>query len=515
MSNELEKSLETVAKDGGILFLGTILGIVLAMINQIILGRILGVENYGLFYLAFTIVTIFIPITTLGLYGSLPSFLPFHYGGGDKDVTRSAIRVSQVLVFFVSIIFCAIVFFFSEKISTDIFHNGNLTMALKYFTLGIPLLSLSNILEAVVRSFKAAKFKVAVFDLGIWIVRIIVFIPFIVTGYILFGAIISYLISMIFTIFLSIFFIRKKIFSDQKKYQRVSVAKKLLIFSWPIALSGIIGLFLTKTDVLLLGYYFSSKDVGIYTPALIIAQYVTLFATPFAYIFLPVVSELFGKAKKNIIESLFKSASKWIFLMVLPVFIYILLFPKEIISLIYGAEYSDGYIALIILATGISMNTFTGMTGGILVGGGYTRLNLTVEIIAAITNVSLNIVLIPLYGIVGAAIGTSASFFARNIASLIFVYRVTKIHAFNKKYIGIVFSGLVVFIVFYLFKTLVFTFLTSSLFVLLEGVLLLSFYTILLFIFRCFDKNDEFFLKLITKRLKIPLKIFRSFINFK
>jgi O-antigen/teichoic acid export membrane protein len=514
MPDDLEKSLETVAKGGGILFFGTILGILLAIINQILLGRILGVENYGLFYLAFTIVTVFLPFTTLGLYGSLPRFLPFHFGRGEKDVARSAIRFSQVLVFFISILFCVVVFFFSEKISTDIFHNGNLTMILKYFAVGIPLLSLSNILEAVIRSFKAVKFKVAVFDIGIWVVRLTFFIPFIVIGYALFGAIISYLIAMIFTIFTSMFFIRKKLFSDQLKYQTIPVAKKLLSFSWPLAFTAIISLFYLKTDVLLLGYYYNSTDVGLYMPALIIAQYVTLFAAPFAYIFLPVVSELFGKADKTTIESLFKSASKWIFMMVLPVFIYLLLFPEEVITLLYGSGYSEGYLALVILATGVSMNTFTGMTGGILVGGGYTKLNLTVEIIAAITNVSLNIILIPIFGILGAAIGTSASYFTRNIASFVFVYKTTKMHAFNKKYIGIVISGLVTFILFYLLKGFVFPFLASSFFVLLGGVLLLGFYVLLVLAFRCFDKNDIIILRIITKRLKINVKWFRSFIDF-
>lgn len=513
MSDDLEKSLETVAKGGGILFLGTIIGILLAVVNQILLARILGVDNYGLFYLAFTIVTFFLPFTTLGLYGSLPRFLPFHNGRGENDVTRSTIRFSQILVFFISILIYVIVYLFSENISVNIFHNSNLTPVLKYFSAGIPLLSLSNIFEAIIRSYKAVKFKVVVFDIGIWVVRLFFFVPFIVFGFALFGAIVSYLIAMIFTIFISMFFIRKRLFLDQLKYQTVPVAKRLLSFSWPIAVTGIISLFYLKTDVLLLGYYFNSVDVGLYMPALIIAQYVTLFATPFAYIFLPVVSELFGKAKKVSIESLFKSASKWIFMMVLPVFIYLLLFPKEVIILLYGSGYSEGYIPLIILAAGISMNTFTGMTGSILVGGGYTKLNLTVEIIASITNVSLNVILIPIFGILGAAIGTSASYFTRNIASLVFVYKTTKMHAFNKKYIRIVISGLVTFIIFYLLKVFVFPLFASQFFVLLAGVLLLGFYSLLVLAFRCFDKNDIIILRIITKRLKINVKWFRSFID--
>jgi len=515
MSDDLEKSLETVAKGGGILLFGTILGIFLAMINQILLGRFLGVESYGLFYLAFSIISVFVPFSQWGICGSLPQYLPFHYSRGEKDVMKSAIHFSELLILCTSIIFCIIIYLFSDELAKEIFHNSELSAVLKYFAFALPLISLNNLMEAIVRSFKAVKYKVALFDVGIWLIRITIFVPFIVMSYSLFGAIVSVVIANFIIFVIAFFLIGKKIFPNQSKYQKVAVAKKLLIFSWPIAIAAIITLFLTKTDVLLLGYYFSSTEVGIYMPALLTAQYVILFGTPFAYIFLPVVSELFGKVKMESVESLFKSASKWIFLMALPVFIYILLFPKEIISVLYGAEYSRGYFALIILATGISMNAFTGISGGILVGSGHTKLNLTVEIIAAITNVSLNVILIPLFGIIGAAIGTSASFFSRNIASLAFVYKINKIHPFNKKYVGVVFSGLIVFVVFYLFKNLVFSSISSSLFIIPAGILLLGLYIMLILVFRCLDKNDVIFLELITKKLKINVKMFKKFIDFK
>jgi O-antigen/teichoic acid export membrane protein len=510
MPDDLEKSLGAVAQGGGVLLFGTIMSVLFAVLNQSLLGRFLGVENYGLFYLAFTIVTALLPFVTLGLGGSLPRFLPFHFGRDEKDVVRSAIRFSQVFVFFVGILFCVVVFLFSEEISTNIFHNYKLAIVLKYFSIGIPLLALSNILEAVIRSFKAAKFRVAVFDIGIWTVRLTFFVLFIAFGFALIGAIVSYLIALIFLIFVSLFFIRKKLFPDQLKYKTIPIAYKLFSFTWPITLTSIIQILYLKTDVLFLGYYLTSADIGIYVASLVIAQYVSLVASPFAYMFLPVVSELFGKGKLDAVESLFKSASKWIFMIVVPIFVYLLLFPKEIITLLYGGgKYSEGYMCLIILATGMSMDTFTGMTGGTLVGGGHTRFNMATVVIAAAINVSLSIILIPIYGIIGAAISVSISYFACNLSSLLFVYKTTKIHPYNKKYIGIMLSGLIVFIIFYLLKTLVFPILTSSPFFVITGVILLGFYLLLVLGFRCFDKNDMIILRTITKRLRVNGKMFK------
>jgi len=507
MLDDLENSLGTIAIGGSVLFFGMIVGILFGIVNQILLGRFLGVDNYGLFYLAYTLVTVLLPFSTLDLSSSLSRFLPFHFSRGEKDLVKSAIRFSELLVLFLSLFFSILLFLFSEIISTEFFHNINLTIVLKYFAIGLPLFSISGILEGVIRAFKGAKYKVVIFDLGTWIIRIIIFIPFIIIGYSLFGAIISCLISLIFTIFTSVYIVNKKLFPNQSNYQIVPVVKKLMVFSWPITISTIVFLFSSKTDVILLGYFLDSTAIGIYMPSLIVAQYVTMFALPFIYMFLPVITELFGKRKFDTIESLFKSASKWIFLLVLPISIYILLFPREVITLLYGADYSSGYLSLVILTTGLSMSVFTGMAGCILICGGYTKMNLAVEIIAAITNISLNLVLIPMYGIIGAAIGVSVYYFTRNFVSLIFVYKATKIHAFDKSYIGIAFSGMIIFVIGFFLKTQIFPFFSTTSSAIIIGLIIFILYLVLIWVSKCLDKNDRYIIKLIIRRIRSNIKM--------
>jgi len=507
MSDDLEKSLGTIATGGSILFFGTIFGILLNVINQILLGRFLGVDGYGLFYLGYTIIILFLPFSALGLSGSLPRFLPFHYAKGEKDIVKSAIHFSQLLIFFISLLLGITLYFLSERLSVEIFHNNNLTIVLKYFSIGLPLFSLSDLLSGVIQAFKGAKYKVGIYDIGILLVRIIILIPFIIIGYSLFGAIIALLIAMIFTIFSSIYVIRKKLFTDHSKYQIVPVAKNLLIFSWPLTLSYMVYLCSSKTDVILLGIFRNSSDIGIYMPSFVIAQYVTLFSAPFSYMFLPVISELFSKRRFDIIESLFKSASKWIILLVLPIYIYFILFPREIISLLFGVNFSSGYLSLIILVTGVSSGVFTGFTGNILVGGGYTKSYLSFEILGAITIISVGVILIPIYGIIGAAICVSASYFIRSLASLIFVYKKTSMHPYNKSYIGIVFSGLVILIIGFILKMQILYLFTSTIGALLVGLIIFILYFILIWYTKCLDQNDIFIIKLMIKKIRTNIKI--------
>jgi len=254
----------------------------------------------------------------------------------------------------------------------------------------------------------------------------------------------------------------------------------------------------------------TSRDVGIYTPTLMIANLLVFVSTAFKYIFLPTVSEYFSKNDMRGLEPLFKSTSKWNFAVVLPAFLLILTFPKEILTILYGSSYTGGHIALIVLSLGISMNDFAGTSSNILVAGGHTKLNLACEAIAAIVNVVLNIILIPLYGIVGAAIGTGVSFLARNISSLLFVYGKYGMHPYKKNYLNFFFSGLAGIGIVYFLKSVSPVSWWITLFVL--GAVFLGIYFLFSLVSRGFDANDRVVLEAVERRLKIDLRFMKRFI---
>lgn len=513
MSNDLEKAVKIVAKGAGIVFIGMIISSLIGMVNGVLLARFMGAEYYGVYNLALSLIQIASVLAIFGLFVALSRFIPFHLELGEKAIVKSAIRFSSGFVLCISILIAVIIFIFSERLATDIFHDPNLTMPLRFFSIGLPLVTLPSILSGVIRGFKAVKYIVAIESVGEKLVKLVVFIPFIfiLIGYRLFGAIAAYLTSMIFTIFTYIFIIRKKLFPDYSEFRTIPIGKKLLSFALPLALTGVTFLFAEKTDVILLGYYITSKDIGIYQTALNIGLILNYVGISFSYIFLPVISGLIAKGKTSILETLFKSSSKWMFLIVFPMFLYILLFSKEVLTLLYGIEYSEAYLALVILTFGVSMTVFTGLTGNVLVGMGHTKLILACEVIAAITNVSLNIILIPIYGIIGAAIGTAASFFTRNLFSLIFVYKISKMHPYSKGYLKIVLVGIVVFGIIYLMKSYIANFLYWPILMLSLGFFLLFLFAVLSLTTHVFDKNDKILVKAIEKKLGRKLKFVRKF----
>jgi O-antigen/teichoic acid export membrane protein len=369
---------------------------------------------------------------------------------------------------------------------------------------------MQSVTRGIIRGFKAVKYDALIFNIIDRVAKISFFLISLALIYRLYGALIAFMAGALSTVILSFWLIRRRIFPDYRKYRRIPVGRELLSFSWPLALTGFTFLFVSKTDKIMLGYFMTSQDVGIYMPALVLSNLLVFVATAFKYIFLPVASEFFTRNDISGLERLYKSTSKWIFMVVTPLFLLILLFPKEIITILYGSEYTGGYIALVVLAFGIAMNDFAGTAGNILVGGGHTKLNLACEIIAAVTNVLLNIILIPVYGIAGAALATGISYITRNISSLSFVYRAYHIHPYKSNYIGILIAGLVSAGIVYLIK--LFSPLSWWLNVFVLSAVFTIIYLLLSLLSRSFDDNDRVILEAIERKAGIRLDFIKKHI---
>lgn len=508
-SRELDASLTSVAKGATVIFGGLIAGNILGMVNQIILGRFLGPEKYGLFNLSMSVVMVGGTLCAFGFFGSLPRIIPFHLKKREFSVVRSVIDFSSLFSLVTGAVLAVAAFLLSDQLAVDVFHDPKLAPALKVFAFIIPLHGLQQVAQGAIRGFKAAKYEALVFAIGSRIVTISVFLFSLVLIDRLYGAIVAFNAGILLTTLVAFWLIRKKIFTGYGKYPRVPVARNVLSFTWPLAITGVTLLFITKTDKLMLGYFLSSKDVGVYTPAVVVASLLEFFNNAFKYRFLPTASEYFSKNDMKSLKPLYKATSKWSFLVVFPIFLFIFVFSKDILALLYGREYVRGAAALTILSLGIAVNDFSGTSGNILVAGGRTKLNLFCELFAAGMNIVLNFLLIPVLGIVGAAIATGMSYVTRNIASLSFVYRSHRMLPYTRKYLNIGFSGLAAIGIVYVLK--IYSPFSWWLTMLGLGVLFVALYLVATLVTRSFDRNDLVILEAIERRTGFKLDRIKKF----
>jgi O-antigen/teichoic acid export membrane protein len=136
------------------------------------------------------------------------------------------------------------------------------------------------------------------------------------------------------------------------------------------------------------------------------------------------------------------------------------------------------------------IHVFLGPNAATLIAIGRTKLNMIDDLIGAITNISLNISLIPLMGIIGAAIASAISLAVINTLKSAQIFHMHKIHPFTKNYLKPVVTSTTLIFVIYLFVKHLFSVSISIWTLILLLLLFLAAYSVCLVITRSFDRED-------------------------
>ena len=442
-TEELDKSLKAVAKGAGIIFVGMVIGKALTMVNIILLARFLEPSKYGLFFLGLSVVEILAIIGRFGLVSGVARFIPYYHIKNRDDKVKYTIRFSLKFSLILSVILATVLFLLSDQIACLVFKDARLTVVLQIFSIALPFYTINGITPSIFRGFRNAKYRVITQDIMLIIIKISAFILFVYFGYLLYGALAAFIVGTILTLGISLYLVQKKLFpifgSNIKKTKdaSVSVGRGLLSFSWPLVIGSFSYIFYTQTDRILLGFFKTSEDIGIYTVGSQIAHLLTFVIASFAYLFLPIMSELYSKKKIRDFSHLYKSTTRWIFLITLPLFLFFLFFPEEIILLLFGSSYISGATVLRILALAFFVSASVGLTWDTLLAMGKTKFIMITQGAGAITNIVLNVLLIPPFGIEGAAIGTACGIIIMSIMQLIVIYRSIRFHPYDRQYLKI------------------------------------------------------------------------------
>jgi len=246
----------------------------------------------------------------------------------------------------------------------------------------------------------------------------------------------------------------------------------------------------------MLGYFKNASDVGIYNAALPTAQLMLVIPNALVVLFLPILSELYAQEKTHMFSSLYKTLTKWIFGINLALLIIFAAFSREILTILFGKEYSAGSGVLVLVSVCYFIFYLFLTSNRILLALEKTKSVFYITLIGAVSNFIFNLILIPSYGIMGAAIGTGASLVIMALILLIYTKRIINVTPFKKNYIKILISGILAFLIVYWLKSL---FSPESLIRLIVASLAsLLIYLAILFILGSFEKEDKEMLRSIS-----------------
>lgn len=186
------------------------------------------------------------------------------------------------------------------------------------------------------------------------------------------------------------------------------LVKPILSVAWPIGLLGVLGAIMINTDMVMLGWWLDAEQVGYYSSAQKIIQLLYIIPTLFASAAFPIFTRLYSANPDRFKQVLEKMVSASIGI-ALPIAIGGVLFANEVISLFYGAEYLPASLTF-----GILTSTVVIVYPSVVITNALFAINeqkrfVTFVLVGAITNAFFNALLIPRFGIEGAAFATLGS----------------------------------------------------------------------------------------------------------
>ena len=185
--------------------------------------------------------------------------------------------------------------------------------------------------------------------------------------------------------------------------------------AFPLALVSGIEIINQNIDILLLGVLRNVEEVGLYRVVVQVSIFVTFGLSVVDMVMAPEFARLSGTGKFKELERVARLSAAATLALAAPVVVIFVLFGEELLSLAFGSSYGAGSAALAILALGQLVNALTGSVGLLLNMSGNERDTLRAGAAAVLVNVAMNLVLIPPFGLVGAAIATSLSLALWNV----------------------------------------------------------------------------------------------------
>ena len=412
------------AFDVGITFLASVVTLPLGFVITVALGRYLGAGDLGLYRMASTIYGIAMLVAAVGIPAAMIKYVAEFKE--DRTKINQIVSSGVITSLFLGIVFSAL-FYFSSGLFAEIFNMQGLLGLIKILSPVFPFALVSGALLGMLNGLREMK-KYAAATIIQSVLMVIVTVVLIYYGFGVAGAVIGIVLSSVGNcLFLG--WIARKYF-ELTFHEYIPTTKKMLKFGAQIFGVNAINMINYHADLLLIGYFLTATDVGYYAVAVGLSRFFWIVPQAIQTISYPAISEYWADNNHPALQTLIDKSMKYSACILLPMGLGVGFFAEDIITLIFGEGFICAVLPLQILIVGTVIIGIAKSIGSFLPSVGRPDLSLKINSAGAVVNVILNVLLIPLIGISGAASATIISFVVIASSSIYLMIKVgrTKIN---------------------------------------------------------------------------------------
>lgn len=393
-------------------------------------------EEVGLIRLLLSVAALASTLASFGGTQVVIRFFPFF---ADSDIRRAAFtRLLLLLGVAGSIVFTVCLFLFRDEIVS--IYAGKSPLFVSYLWFTIPL-TISLILYGVVEAFVLVQGRPIiptlfreVYTRGILTVGALTFLALSLSlrGFFQLIGLLYCLAPML--IFLYGYRLGLLPLTGTARTIRGKELKELTSFGWFMFLGNASAVVLANIDSLVLGASAGLVSTGIYSVAMFIAVIIQIPKQSLSRVLIPLVVTANKERDVRTLDLLYKKTSLNQFVIGAGIFLIIWLNIDALFTLIpNGQLYSEGKWVVLFVSIARLFDMLTGCNAEIIGTSEYYKLDLVIYFILSIVGIGLNVILIPSYGVNGAAVALLASVVLYNTMRFILIAVVMKIQPFTRK----------------------------------------------------------------------------------
>jgi O-antigen/teichoic acid export membrane protein len=397
----------------------------LALALSVVLARMLGPDYYGVYAYAFAIMSLLMMLAEVGVPPLLMREVAASQGRAEWGVLRGAIRRGAQFVALaasmVSMTGLLVLWWFADSLRAEVVCTTALML------LVLPATALCKTVAHAIRGLNRVVIGQAVDmlirPLVVLIIVAVVFIAFperrqphiAMTGQ-LSGALLVLLVGMLT--------LRCLMPSESRGSTLQYRSRQWLKSALPFTLIGGAGIINTQADIIMIGWFMPTEEIGQYRVAAQAAMLIPFGLQAASAVIAPQFSRLYAQGDMLRLRRLVVISRRISLAAALPLAIALFIAGDVIVEWVFGPAYSGAHLPLVILAVGQLVNAAFGPVGIFLNMTGNEKLNSMLLWSTVAGNIVMNSVMIPIAGISGAALASSLSLAFKNFAQLLLAKRV-------------------------------------------------------------------------------------------
>jgi len=393
----------------------------LTIASGVFFARVLGPENYGVYVYAFSIMGLVMVLSESGLPVLILREVASYNAKKDWEKLKWVVHKGLKLLFVNNVIILSIAILFlgfkSNEMSSDSLWTAILMLCLmvtlvftKFFVgviQGHSKVVLGQLINMICVPALALVFFTACF----------LFLPGTISHTEAMGSqVIGGIVTLLFSIYVVHRLIHKTDDSCALENAYTGKNENLLKSAFSFVLIGAAGLLLTQIDLIVLGFFRPHDEVGIYRIATQGAMLVQFFLHISGNVISPKIAQYYADGKLKDVKYISICAGRAVSVLSIPVVLFLLIFGERVITLIFGIEYEAAYMPMFLLLIGQFFVAILGVSVYVMNMTGNESIVSRVLWGAAFLNITLNLIFVPIYGVLGAATSTAISLVMSNFA---------------------------------------------------------------------------------------------------